>query len=163
MTTKGFDGIRSEMYRKALEIYPDARGDEFSLVEPLLDLQKGQSILEVGSGTSHFRNKLVQLIGPEGRLLITDPSSDQLSDSIPKGPVWGANYNFLYIAAEDLQFEGEFDRVFSMGAFHHINDQTQAMKKVYEALIPGGKAVICDVFQGRGHKFEGGSRARRQR
>ena len=45
-------------------------------------------------------------------------------------------------------FEGQFDKVWSFGAFHHCPNQTEGMKRIYQSLKPGGLAVICDVFQG---------------
>jgi arsenite methyltransferase len=41
-----------------------------------------------------------------------------------------------------------YDKIWSFGAFHHVQDQTRAIKKVYGSLKIGGKAIICDVFQG---------------
>jgi arsenite methyltransferase len=147
MKQSEYDGIRSEMYDIAMSD-PHPRFEDTTAMSRILNPQLGERIIGIGEGGNwHICETIAKSVGPIGRYLVTDPSRDQLDNLRKKANL--SQIETLVIGAEGLNVESEsFDKVWSFGAFHHISNQTQAMKNIYNVLVPGGKAVICDVFQG---------------
>ncbi len=142
-----FRGVRARLYEEALDRYPSAREDDINIMKKLLNPRNGEHVLGFGEGNGFFCKAIAESVGSTGKYLITDPSLDQLRNLKSK-----INYPWVEVkvsGAEELNVTPRsFDKVWSFGAFHHCNYQTSAMKQIYKALRYGGKAVICDVFQG---------------
>ena len=142
-----FMGTRARLYDEALAKYPFAREEDIQIMEKLLNPKKGEHILGFGEGNGFFCKAIAESIGKTGVYLVTDPSPDQLASLKSK-----INYSWVEIkelGAEELNVNARsFDKVWSFGALHHCQNQTLAMRQIYNALRYGGKAIICDVFQG---------------
>jgi SAM-dependent methyltransferase len=59
------------------------------------------------------------------------------------------NLQFLVRDYEDLDFDAEFDAAVFYDALHHAMDEELAIRKVYEALKPGGVCITSEP--GTGH------------
>jgi len=142
-----FSGIRAKMYEQAISQYPLARAEDLNAMKKYLNPQEGERVLGIGEGNGFFCSTILASIGKTGFYLVSDPSASQLTNLMRR--VKAKNLEICIEKAEDLMIEPEsFDKVWSFGAFHHCSDQTQSMKNIYNSLRKGGKAVICDVFQG---------------
>lgn len=142
-----FVGERARMYELAIAEFPDARRDDIDAMHLYLNPQKGERILGLGEGNGYFASAIAESLGNEGKYVVTDPSEEQLENL--KVRVMRKNIDVIVIGAEEIDFaEEEFDKVWSFGAFHHCENQTEAMKRVYRSLKKRGKLVLCDVFQG---------------
>jgi arsenite methyltransferase len=141
-----FDGLRALLYEKALAEQPFARTQDIEVMYRLLDPQKGERILGFGEGNGYFARDICEAVGMEGYYLVTDPSIDQLNNL--KRRVDFSQMEVKVMSIEGLEVnEEDFDKVWSFGAFHHVPEQEEAMKRIYKSLRPGGKLVLCDVFQ----------------
>ncbi len=141
-----FDGVRGEMYETAIARYPNAREEDIDAMFRLLNPQQGERILGIGEGNGYFCREIASAVGREGFYLALDSSIEQigrLRKRVSRLPQLRAEKNGHYVIEEN-----SFDKVWSFGAFHHINNQTKQMQKIYNCLKKGGKSVICDVFQG---------------
>ena len=100
-------------------------------------------ILEVGSGTSQFRDMFLKYVD---NYVITDINFQYVHYSKSDHPaLWHVQCD-----AALLPFPGAtFDRVFSLYLFHHLSDQqtVDSLKEMQLCLKPGGKIVIVDLFQ----------------
>jgi cyclopropane fatty-acyl-phospholipid synthase-like methyltransferase len=142
-----FDGQRAKLYEEALEEYPLARAMDLEIMYAYLNPQINEKILGLGEGNGYFCNSIASSIGQNGEYLITDPSKDQLENLSRR--VKYSQVKIEVSKAENIVIkENFFDKVWSFGAFHHIGNQTEALKRVYKSLKKGGVMVICDVFQG---------------
>ena len=152
-----FDGARAKLYEEAITEYPHARDQDIVAMRRLLRLNEGNKVLGVGEGNGYFCQAITDAIGTSGWYTVTDPSRDQLSAIErrfphllvrPRGGI--KRLDLIAEGAENLQSVGDnlYNRVWSFGAFHHCPDQTSAMKEIHRVLLPSGRAVICDVFQG---------------
>ena len=147
ITNKGFGELRADMYERAIIKYPKAREEDIFAMHKHLSPKYAENILGIGEGNGYFCNSIIDAIGKKGKYIVTDPSRYQLENLSRK--VKSNNLEIQVAGAEDIEMPLEsIDKVWSFGAFHHCPDQTQAMKRIYSALKPEGKAVICDVFQG---------------
>lgn len=146
-TGNEFIGLRSKLFTEALTEYPYARKEDIEVMYKYLSPQPGEYILGFGEGNGYFCQAIAEAVGSQGSYLITDPSQDQLDSLLNQ--VLPPQVQVQTIGAEGLEVPSElYEKVWSFGAFHHCPDQTSAMQRIYKALKPGGKAVICDVFQG---------------
>ena len=142
-----FNGERSRLYEEAIQEYPLAREEDLLAMFRLLEPKEGDYILGIGEGNGYFCKSISNAIGSTGRYTVTDPSKDQLENI--KYRVSASNLEIKVAGAQEIEVPEEFyDKVWSFGALHHCPNQTEAMRRIYRSLKRGGKAVICDVFQG---------------
>lgn len=141
-----FDGVRANLYEKALVKYPHARKQDIEIMHKLLTPKLGDKILGLGEGNGFFCKEISCAIGECGEYVVTDPSKDQLINLMKR--VSAANITIQQVRAQDINYEHRFDKVWSFGSFHHCKEQEKAMIKIYSALKKGGVLVLCDVFQG---------------
>jgi phosphonate degradation associated HDIG domain protein len=121
-------------------------------IVPLLNLQPGQQVLDVGSGLGgaafhmalhcgahvhglDFSHNMVtlaqqrlQALGPELQALVTLAHGDIL----------------------DATFDAQFDLVYSRDAFLHIHDKPRLFQVLHRALKPGGRLFFTDYCRGAG-------------
>jgi ubiquinone/menaquinone biosynthesis C-methylase UbiE len=147
MRSAEFDGIRAKLYNEALEEYPNARYQDIILMQKYLSPKKGDSILGFGEGNGLFVPYIARAVTELGTYLVTDPSKDQLKNLKKK-------YKFKQMKVKTIGVEklklpkNKFDKVWSLGAFHHCKNQEKAIKELFSCLKPNGKLVICDVLKG---------------
>jgi arsenite methyltransferase len=141
-----FDNIRSKLYRAALEEFPEARLEDIELMKKYLKPAMGEVIVEVGAGSGFFSGHISDLIGANGKLIVTDPSNDQLEDV---GKLGKKNIEIFQQGAEKLDIGDDIaDAIWSFGAMHHCFKKEEAFKRFYKTLKKGGRLVIGDVFEG---------------
>ena len=141
INNKIFNGLRSQLYKEALQQYPEARNMDKEIMELFLEPQSHETILEVGAGSWFFSWKIADQCTT---LYVTDPSHDQLEEvkNLHK-----SNINMVEWWAEELNLpENLCDKIRSFGAIHHCLHKTQAFQNFQKILKPGGKLVLVDVL-----------------
>jgi len=111
-----------------------------------MDIQPGQSILDLGSGTGRNDRFIAQKIGPEGRILGLDISKEMLSLSRKRCQQY-PNVEFREQRIElPLTYQEEFDKVFTSFVLHGFEDAQKVgiISNAYHALKPGGVFCIFD-------------------
>ena len=101
------------------------------------------SILEIGSGTGTYSEKLVHGF-PNTRIVLTDfdPSYVNALQVKYKSPTVKAQL-LDFGSAESFAALGEsFDSAFALNVLEHVEDDVQALANVYENLKPGGTFVV---------------------
>lgn len=149
-TGNEFVGLRAKFYKDALTEYLSARKTDIQLMHQYLNPQLGEYILGIGEGNGYFCKAIAEAIGFCGSYLVTDPSQAQLDNLLEQlEKVCLPQIEVKRMGAEELEApSNSYDKVWSCGAFHHCPNQTEAMRRIYNLLKPGGKVVVCDVFQG---------------
>jgi len=140
-----FSGIRSRLYKQALAEYPKAREEEIKAMKKYLIPKKRETILEVGAGSGFFSGHIADLIGEKGKLIVSDPSKEQLEEirNLNK-----KNIEILQKGAEEINLKEEsIDSIWSFGAMHHSFKKQEAFNNFKRILNKGGKVVIVDVFK----------------
>lgn len=111
------------------------------LVE-LLSPLNGEHILDLGCGTGDLANTLAAL---GVNVLGIDNSANMVHQAQQKYP----NLDFSVANALELNFNEEFDAVFSNATLHWVKPPNQALAGIYCSLKPGGRFVA--EFGGKGN------------
>jgi trans-aconitate methyltransferase len=108
----------------------------------LLAPQNGERILDIGCGTGH----LTAQIADSGARVVGVDRSPEMVDAARKAY---PDLRFEVADARDLQFHSAFDAVFSNAVLHWIREPERVIRKVENALRPGGRFVA--EFGGKGN------------
>ncbi|SFU78102.1 methyltransferase domain-containing protein [Alicyclobacillus macrosporangiidus] len=121
-------------------LIPSSASIRKSLLE-LSEIQAGSHVLELGCGTGAytFDAGLFQAVGPNGYLVVTDPSTGMLSTVRRKRDDYHAEWVHVVRAqAERLPFpDNMFDSVTGCG-FLHLTNIHEALREIARVLKPGG-------------------------
>lgn len=104
-----------------------------NLIE-LLAPKQGEKILDLGCGTGILSNSLHEY-GVE--ILGVDKSPNMVKQAVQKYP----HITFMVQDATNLNYESEFDAVFSNATLHWVRPANQALKGIYQSLKHGGRFV----------------------
>ncbi len=108
-------------------------------VVELLAPRVGERVLDLGCGDGALSEKLVAL---GCRVIGVDASAPQVEGARARG------LDARVCDGEALEFEGEFDAVFSNAALHWMRRPERVIDGVWRALVPGGRFVA--EFGGEG-------------
>ena len=104
----------------------------------LLEIHDGESILDVACGPGHITKWLAEATG--GRVVGTDISKGMVDEA----SALYAAIEFRKVAAEDIDYRGEFDVVFCNSALQWFSDAGKAMRAMHGALkSPGRLGLAC--------------------
>jgi trans-aconitate methyltransferase len=103
------------------------------LVAELL-LQGNERILDLGCGDGSITRQLADRV-PHGSVLGVDAAPEMLEAARDKCP---PNMAVQQLDITDLEFEPEFDVVFSNATLHWVHDHAGLLRNVHRALRPGG-------------------------
>ncbi|MDP4039410.1 MAG: methyltransferase domain-containing protein [Candidatus Pacearchaeota archaeon] len=144
-----FDGIRSKLYREALMKYPEARVEDIEVMKKYLAPKKGERILEIGAGSGFFSRHISELLGSEGRLIVSDSSLEQLEEIKKLGKDNIDVIQFVQFGSEKVDLEKDkVDAVWSLGAMHHMFKKSKSFENLSRITKKGARIVIADVFSG---------------
>ena len=117
-----------ERYERNAGFVADLGAGVFDLLAP----QPGERILDVGCG----HGKLTEKITAAGAVVVAiDASYEQVEAARARG------LDARVMDARELDFEKEFDAVFSNAALHWIKDADSVIQGIKKALVPGGRFV----------------------
>jgi trans-aconitate methyltransferase len=117
-----------------------------------LRLQGGESVLDIGCGDGKVTAEIAALV-PDGRVVGVDSSAEMIrfaTRSFGGGPA--GNLTFLLRDARELDFEEEFDVVFSNATLHWVVDHGPVLRGISRALRAAGRILL--QMGGRGNAAE---------
>ena len=112
-----------------------------SLVE-LLAPKKGENILDLGCGTGDLAKKLFDY---GANVIGVDKSENMIAQAKGKYP----SIKFMVHNATELEFNSEFDVVFSNATLHWVKPPNVALNCINKSLKPGGRFIA--EFGGKGN------------
>ncbi|HKL15008.1 MAG TPA: class I SAM-dependent methyltransferase [Balneolaceae bacterium] len=108
-----------------------------------IDDISGERILDISCGTGLLAEEFLKYYR-DLELVLNDPA-DEMRAIAEKRVKSKTQAEFSDMLAEELALEPEsFNRVICLNSFHYYVDQTAALKKMQNALKPGGSIHILD-------------------
>lgn len=111
----------------------------------LLNLKRGDCVLDLGCGTGLSFPLLVEAIGPEGRVIGVDISATMLACA--KEKIERAHWTNVHLVHGDLaqyNFPQSVNAALSIGVFGYVPERHRVIEKLAQVVVPGGKIVIID-------------------
>lgn len=110
----------------------------------LAEVQPGQRVLDIASGTGEPGLPAAELVGPSGFVLLSDQSAEMLAIARDKARAQDLrNVEFRVSDAEQLVLDPEsFDAALCRGGLCLMPQPVRCLRTVYEALKPGGRISV---------------------
>jgi arsenite methyltransferase len=140
--------------REAVEALPDVAVESFAGVGnpfSLRPLQRGERVVDVGSGGGFDAVLAARAVGPSGQVVGVDMTEEMLERAARAAAAVGLdNVGFRRGLAEALPVEdGWADVVVSNGVMNLCADKRTAFAEVWRVLRPGGWFQFADIANGR--------------
>ena len=137
-------------YPEELANVPEAAVESFAGVAnpfTLGRLERGERVLDLGSGAGTDSLVAAQMVGPEGSVTGIDMTPEMLAKARAAAAEMGVRHvEFVESEAERLPFADEsFDIVISNGVIDLIPDKDAVFGELNRVLAPGGRIQIADV------------------
>jgi ubiquinone/menaquinone biosynthesis C-methylase UbiE len=111
----------------------------------LMNIRKGQTVLEVGAGTGKDSAIIIEQVGASGTAVLSDLSHNMLRLAKQKLQSSAANVHFFLGNGSYLPFaDGTFDSVFHFGGINTFSERKKAFQELTRVVRVGGKVVIGD-------------------
>ncbi len=102
-----------------------------------LSFKGNETILDLGCGDGILTEQL-SLAVPKGKVLGIDASLNMIQTA---RTINRNNLTFAHVDINEMNFENEFDLIFSNAALHWVKDHNQLLKNTYKALKTNGKIL----------------------
>ena len=110
-------------------------------------VKKGDTVLDLAGGTGDLAAKFTRLVGPQGKVILSDINESMLEQGRERLTNMGIAGNIEYVQAdaEDLPFEDNtFDLVTMAFGLRNVTEKKNALKSILRCLKPGGKLMVLE-------------------
>jgi ubiquinone/menaquinone biosynthesis C-methylase UbiE len=114
-----------------------------------MELQKGMTVADVGTGIGYMLPFLSRAVGPGGRVFAEDIFDDFLASAKQRASNQNlANVTFVKGTETDPTLpEGAADEVLALDVYHHFDYPEKMLAGIHKALKPGGKLVVVEYYK----------------
>jgi demethylmenaquinone methyltransferase/2-methoxy-6-polyprenyl-1,4-benzoquinol methylase len=111
-----------------------------------MDVEEGDVILDLGSGTGRNVCVMLETLGPAGRVVGVDSSQDMVRQAQERCSGYPQVAFLNQRIEEPLTLDGTFDKACLSFTLHSLEDEDKerVLANVHRALKPGGKLWILD-------------------
>ena len=116
-----------------------------------LQIQPGDQVADLGSGSGYFTFRLAEAVGPSGKVYAVDIDADMNADLERRVKEKGyENIEGVLATPNDPGLvENSIDIIFSSNAYHHLENRATYFANLKKYLVSQGRIVIID-FHGEG-------------
>ncbi|MCK9151897.1 class I SAM-dependent methyltransferase [Methanobacterium alcaliphilum] len=143
------------MYKWDAEDYRKSSSNQERWAKELMELLKlkgSEQVLDIGCGDGRITAKIAAKV-PEGNVVGIDNSEDMIKLAQKTfSPEEYVNLKFRHIDARFLDFNNEFEVIFSNAALHWVKDQSSVLNGIQKALKTKGKIIL--QMAGKGNAQE---------
>ncbi|WP_426750848.1 methyltransferase domain-containing protein [Myxococcus sp. Y35] len=111
----------------------------------LTGLSAGHTALDVGCGPGIITSEMLDVVGPEGRVVGIEPQAEHLAAAralLGDRP----NVELLQGALPDTRLpSNRFDYVWCQYVFEYLGEQAAALEELVRVVRPGGRVVVADI------------------
>lgn len=133
-------------------IFPRARRKAVAALE----LKRGDTVLEIGTGTGRNLPYLMDAVGPDGSIIAVDASPGMLAEArrLVERHGW-SNVELLQQDATQLQIDRDVDGVLFSLSYSALPEPRPALARAWERLRPSSRVVVMDMglTQGGRHRL----------
>jgi len=113
----------------------------------LSGVRAGQKVLDIAGGTGDLSEKFSSLVGPQGKVILSDINSSMLENGrdrlIDRGMV--GNIEYVQADAQYLPFpDNSFDCITISFGLRNVTDKDMALRSMYRVLKPGGRLLVLE-------------------
>jgi SAM-dependent methyltransferase len=127
--------------------FDDPKRDEWQKpheVIQALALKPDALIADIGAGTGYFSVRFAHM-APEGRIYGVDTEPGMVKYLAERAKRMGLQNVFPIAAApDDPRLPEKVDLIFMVDVFHHIDNRDSYLRRLHDALKPGGRIAIID-------------------
>jgi len=159
----GFQQVSSEEKVGRVRAVFDSVAERYDLMNDLMSLgihrlwkrfavelagvRAGQRVLDLAAGTGDLAARFSGLVGPEGRLVVSDINAAMLvrgrTRLIDEGLV--GNLDYVQADAERLPFpDNHFDCVSIGFGLRNVTDKQRSLEDMLRVIRPGGRALVLE-------------------
>ena len=124
----------------------------------LAGIRRGQRVLDLASGTGDLAARFAALVGPEGRVVVSDINAAMLEQGRARMADRGivGNVEYAQVDAESIPFDdNSFDCVSIGFGLRNVTDKQRALESMFRVLKPGGRALVLEFSHATGQPLKG--------
>jgi ubiquinone/menaquinone biosynthesis C-methylase UbiE len=114
-----------------------------------MDIQKGETIADIGAGSGYFAFRFSLHVGEKGRVYAVDIDPGMIlhmNRTIRDRKIENV-ITVLSTPVDPLLANNSIDRFFICNTWHHVADRSGYIGRMKDMLRPGGQIVIIDYFK----------------
>ncbi len=117
-----------------------------------LEVRRGSTVVDLGTGTGNMLPALSQAVGPEGRVIAEDIHQDFIQRARQHAAAESLkNVDFILGTETDPNLPaGTADLVIVLDAYHHFDYPKPMLAAIKRSLRPGGRMAIVEYHKKRG-------------
>ncbi|MDT4920786.1 MAG: arsenite methyltransferase [Pseudonocardiales bacterium] len=137
----------AETARRLLKSYlTDDVIEQRRAIRTALALERGEDVLDIGSGPGLLAGEMAREVGPDGSVTGVDPSDEMLAIARSQHAADDARLTYFVGQATELPVPAAgFDAVTSTQVYEYVADMPAALAEARRVLRPGGRLLILDT------------------